>query len=396
MVRPCLSFCKKDVNIFIRQLTLSHTFRTIFAEHSREETIVIIEKYSKFLIAFAYYAVIAALAFVAIRYALPMLSPFVIGAAIAYFLRFPIRFLNRKAKIPYKGAAVIVVLLFYSIIGTALVLAGIKAINWLVSAITLLPTMYTTHALPFFEEVIANLERIFHSLDPEVMTTLDTLGQQALDSAGTLISSLSGKAVGFLSGAAVSIPSLFIKLVLLIITTFFIAIDYEQIKAFCLRQLNDKSKNLLWEIKSYVGGTLWMCIRSYAIIMTLTFVELAIGLSIVKIQHAVIVALLIAIFDILPVLGTGGIMIPWTVLTAIQGDFKLALGLLIIYLVITIIRNIIEPKIVGGQLGLHSVVTLASMFAGAQLFGVIGLFGFPIGLSLLRHLNDHGVIKILK
>ena len=133
MVRPCLSFCKKDVNIFIRQLTLSHTFRTIFAEHSREETIVIIEKYSKFLIAFAYYAVIAALAFVAIRYALPMLSPFVIGAAIAYFLRFPIRFLNRKAKIPYKGAAVIVVLLFYSIIGTALVLAGIKAINWLVS-----------------------------------------------------------------------------------------------------------------------------------------------------------------------------------------------------------------------------------------------------------------------
>lgn len=354
------------------------------------------EKYSKFLITFAYYAVIAALAYVVLRYALPMLAPFVIGAAIAYLLRFPIRFLHRKAKLPYKGAAILVVLLFFGLIGTALVLAGVKAINWLVDAINLLPTMYTTHALPFFAEVTQNLEKIFIDLDPDTLSTLENLAQKALDSAGNLISSLSGTAVSALSGAAVSIPGLFIKLVLLIISTFFIAIDYETIKAFLVRQLDDKTHNLLWEIKNYVGGTLWVCIRSYAIIMTLTFVELSIGLSIVKIEHAVIVALLIAVFDILPVLGTGGIMIPWTVLTAIQGDFRLSLGLLIIYIVITIIRNIIEPKIVGGQLGLHPVVTLSSMFAGAQLFGVIGLFGFPIGLSLLRHLNDRGVIKILK
>lgn len=354
------------------------------------------EKYSKFLITFAYYAVIAALAYVVLRYALPMLAPFVIGAAIAYLLRFPIRFLHRKAKLPYKGAAILVVLLFFGLIGTALVLAGVKAINWLVDAINLLPTMYTTHALPFFAEVTQNLEKIFIDLDPDTLSTLENLAQKALDSAGSLISSLSGTAVSALSGAAVSIPGLFLKLVLLIISTFFIAIDYETIKAFLVRQLDDKTHNLLWEIKNYVGGTLWVCIRSYAIIMTLTFVELSIGLSIVKIDHAVIVALLIAIFDILPVLGTGGIMIPWTVLTAIQGDFRLSLGLLIIYIVITIIRNIIEPKIVGGQLGLHPVVTLSSMFAGAQLFGVIGLFGFPIGLSLLRHLNDRGVIKILK
>ena len=355
-----------------------------------------IEKYSKFLITFAYYAVIAALAFVVLRYALPMLAPFVIGAALAYLLRFPIRFLHRKAKLPYKGAAILVVLLFFGLIGTALVLAGVKAINWLVDAINLLPTMYTTHALPFFAEVTQNLEKIFIDLDPDTLSTLENLAQKALDSAGNLISSLSGTAVSALSGAAVSIPGLFLKLVLLIISTFFIAIDYETIKAFLVRQLDEKTHNLLWEIKNYVGGTLWVCIRSYAIIMTLTFVELSIGLSIVKIDHAVIVALLISIFDILPVLGTGGIMIPWTVLTAIQGDFRLSLGLLIIYIVITIIRNIIEPKIVGGQLGLHPVVTLSSMFAGAQLFGVIGLFGFPIGLSLLRHLNDRGVIKILK
>jgi predicted PurR-regulated permease PerM len=68
----------------------------------------------------------------------------------------------------------------------------------------------------------------------------------------------------------------------------------------------------------------------------------------------------------------------------------------VVYIIVTVVRNIIEPKIVGGQLGLHPVVTLCSMFVGVQLLGAIGLFGFPIGLSLLRYLNDHGVIKVLK
>ena len=89
-------------------------------------------------------------------------------------------------------------------------------------------------------------------------------------------------------------------------------------------------------------------------------------------------------------------MIPWAVITALLGDYTMALKLFILYIVITIIRNIIEPKIVGSQLGLHPVVTLASMFAGVQLAGVVGLFGFPIGLSLLKHLNNTGTIDIFK
>ena len=78
--------------------------------------------------------------------------------------------------------------------------------------------------------------------------------------------------------------------------------------------------------------------------MSLTFVELSIGLTIIHVPNSVIIALLIAIFDILPVLGTGGIMIPWVVISAFSGDYPLALGLLIVYVVITIIRNILEPK----------------------------------------------------
>lgn len=89
-------------------------------------------------------------------------------------------------------------------------------------------------------------------------------------------------------------------------------------------------------------------------------------------------------------------MIPWAIISLITGDFFRGFGLLILYLLITVIRNIVEPKIVGHQVGLHPVVTLASMLAGLNLFGIIGLFGFPITLSLLKNLNDRGVIRLFK
>ena len=163
-----------------------------------------------------------------------------------------------------------------------------------------------------------------------------------------------------------------------------------------LRQFDQKTMNIILQIKEYVAGTLFVCIRSYALIMSITFLELALGLTVIGVDRSLLIAFLISVFDVLPVLGTGGIMIPWTILTALQGNYPLSAGLLTVYLIITVIRNIIEPKIVGSQIGLHPVVTLSSMFVGAQLFGVLGLFGFPIGLSLLRHLNDNGTLRVYK
>ena len=118
------------------------------------------------------------------------------------------------------------------------------------------------------------------------------------------------------------------------------------------------------------------------------------GLRIIGVERSTLVAFLIAVFDILPVLGTGGIMVPWVVLSALSGDMPRAAALLVLYLIITVIRNIIEPKIVGQQIGLHPVLTLMSMFVGTSLFGVVGLFGFPILLSLLRYLNETGTISL--
>ncbi len=354
------------------------------------------EKKRSFLIHIAYYGVLTVAACAVLKYALPMLAPFVAAVVIAYVLKGPINFLTNKCHIPHKFSAILCTTLFYCIMGIALTLLGVQAISGAANLLGQIPKIYSTHVYPFFTSLLTSIETFFLKLDVTVVNLLAEVGGQLLQSLGQLVSSLSVKAMSMVSGLASAVPGLFIELVLLIISTYFITIDYERLTGFCMRQLGEKGQNIFVQVKEYVIGTLFVCIRSYFIIMSITFVELAICLSLLKIPHAVLIAFLIAIFDILPVLGTGGIMLPWTAFSAVQGNFSLALGLLLTYLVITIIRNIIEPKIVGGQLGLHPVVTLASMSAGVQFFGIIGLFGFPIGLSLLRYLDEHGVIKVFK
>lgn len=353
------------------------------------------EKRKAFLINFAYVGVLCLLAFAVVKYLLPMAAPFVLGFLFAYLLRRPVVFFCQKLGLKPKMAAILAVVLFYGVVGVAISFLGVKAVGGIAGLIRDLPTMYDLHVQPFFMDILANLEA-FAAGEPTLAAALEELGTQGIRSFGDMIQGISVAAMGAVTGFAAGIPGAFIKLVLMIISTFFIAIDYERLTGFCLRQMSESYKNLFLQIKEYVVGTLWVCIRSYALIMSITFVELSIALTLVGIDHAVLVAACISVFDILPVLGTGGIMIPWAVLAALQGNGPLALKLLLVYIVITIIRNILEPKIVGGQLGLHPVVTLCSMFVGAQVLGVVGLFGFPIVLSLICYLNEHGVIKWIR
>lgn len=112
-------------------------------------------------------------------------------------------------------------------------------------------------------------------------------------------------------------------------------------------------------------------------------------------QNSATVALVIAVLDILPVLGTGSVLIPWGIFAALNADFKMAAGVLILYLVITIIRNIIEPRLVGKQVGLHPVLTLAGMLLGLKFAGFAGMLGVPFLLAFIKRLNDKRIIRLL-
>ena len=355
-----------------------------------------LERQKNFIIRVLFWAIILAFVYFGLKYAMPFFSPFVIAFIVAFLLNRPILWFGKKLKCRRTIPAILLTALFFLAAGLLLCFLGVRLFSFIKNLILTLPSLYESMLLPTLTKMFQELELAFSALDPSAVALLQDISENVIGSLGSFISNLSMGTLGVVSSFAASVPGTFLNLVITIIVSFFMTIDYPAITGFILRQFPESGQRVIHEVKGYVSGTLIKCILSYGLIMCITFTEITIGLLLMKIPNAVLIAACIAVFDILPVLGTGGIMIPWAIISLIIGYYFIGFGLLVLYLVITVIRNIIEPKIVGHQVGLHPVITLASMLAGLNLFGIIGLFGFPITLSLLRNLNDKGVIKILK
>jgi len=357
------------------------------------------EKYARkwnFIVSTVYVLLIGLIAYVCFKYVIDLISPFIFAFLIAYLLKRPAKKISAALKAPPKLVSFLLVLFFYSTVGILVALLGLKLTSMVVNLISTMPAIFENQLGPFLSDTFSGIEKAVYRLDPALVDAMNQGFDQFLSTLGENITRISLSLVASLTGIASSLPAFLIRILLMVISTFFIAMDIDMITDFVLRQFSETGRDMLHRIKNYMLNTLLVVIRSYALIMSITFVELSIGLSLIGISNALLIALITAMFDILPVLGTGGIMVPWVIITAFQGHYQTAFGLLAVYVFVTIMRNILEPKIVGGQLGLHPVVTLTSMFVGANLIGIAGLFGFPITLSLLKHLSDTGAIKLFK
>jgi predicted PurR-regulated permease PerM len=120
----------------------------------------------------------------------------------------------------------------------------------------------------------------------------------------------------------------------------------------------------------------------------ITFAELFIAFLIIRIEYSFVIALLIALIDVLPVLGAGAVLIPWGIISMVFGNYSVGIPILISYAVITVVRQIIEPRIVGKFIGLPPLAALASMYIGLKLMGVIGLFVFPVGAIVVKRVLE--------
>lgn len=350
----------------------------------------------EFIIKAFYYGLWAGLVFLILYYGLGLVSPFIFAFLFAFVIRrLAVRTRNR-IRLPLKLICAIYVLIFYSTIGLLLTFLGIGAVAKLAEFVGNIPDLYDSLFQPLLNNIFESIRKTVLLMDPTIADSLTGLYDQLLASVGSMLGDFSGWMLAWISNLVSSVPGLAIKILLMIIATFFAAMDFDKFTNYISRQISPERKVLLIHIRDFLTGTVLRVLRAYGIIMSITAIELSIGLTIIGIPNAILIALVIALFDILPVLGTGGVMIPWAIITLILGDYKMGLSILVVYIIVTVVRNVIEPKIVGPQLGLHPLVTLMSLFVGAQLFGVLGLFGFPITLSLLLHLNNKGVIHIFK
>lgn len=350
----------------------------------------------KFLIEVGYLAVLFGLVYITFKYFIPLIFPFVLGFIIAFIFKPVIRTMTTKLKLPNNLSVLIVIGFFYLILLAIAIFLGIEVFLYLRDFFIEIPEFYNNVLLPWLSGVLADLEALASQIDPALVDQVRQYSAQILESLGNLITSISVGSLTYITNIATKIPLFLVGFLLTVISSFFIAMDYQKIVNFLLDQVSPSKRSLLIDAQLYLVSTLQKYGKSYLMIMSITFVELTIGLSILGIESAIAIAFLIAIFDILPVAGTGGIMVPWTIFTFLEGNSRLGFGLLVLYLIITVIRNIIEPKIIGDQVGLHPLLTLIAMFIGLQLFGVAGLFGLPITLAILNGLHRSNKIVLYK
>ncbi|MBD5082974.1 MAG: sporulation integral membrane protein YtvI [Clostridiales bacterium] len=373
-----------------------------------------VEKRRSFIISFAYLAIILGLVFVFFKYLFWIAAPFLLSFFFAVVLQKPIRFLDRKTKnkchalwsilLVFLSIAIILLPLIFLL--SQFISQIVDFINYLINSLSDFPQFMDTLQTEILKLISFLPESIYESVSETIINTFNGLVNDFDLSkiginAGTVKNTISSGFSGIYS-VAKSVPNTLIGVVIGIVAWVFFTKDYNYIVRFIKLQLPDNKKNLLVEIKQVFSKTIMTMLRAYGIIMFITFCELALGLSIlnwigVMDNHYVfIIAIAIAIFDILPVAGSGGILIPWALVSLITGDVGEAIGLIVIYVVISAIRQYIEPKIVGDSLGVNPIITLAGLYFGLKLFGFMGMFIVPLLIMVLKAFNDTGRIHLWK
>ena len=246
-----------------------------------------------------------------------------------------------------------------------------------------------------------SLESSITSYLSDKLSTLLGESEKTASSTSSLPSLLSSP-LSSVWNTAKQIPSTLIAIVMAIVACCFMTSDFKTVRKVILSLFNPDSRDTIIRAKQLLVPSLARMAKAYLIIITITFCELSLGLWILKLTHLYkggyifIISFIIALIDIIPILGTGTILVPWAIYQLFSGNYGLAIGILVMYVIITVIRQIIEPKLVANQLGLPAFATIISMYIGSQIFGVLGIFILPITLVMVKLLNDEGFIHVFK
>ncbi len=355
-----------------------------------------LDEKKKFIINVAFIVTVYAILYFIFVYVIHWVMPFLIGFLIALALRPIAKLLNKLFKSKGKGVAVFVVASFYALVALILWLFVTFLITQMTDLINLIPNLYFNRVEPLLLEfndwIVANTKPV----STEAANTVSQIITNGINYISDIIKNTSISIVQRVTKLISNFPLYLISVIFTIVLSIFISVEYSNITSFIKRQLPEKFSSTFDESRLFLTGTVWKMIKSYMIIMCITFIEVLIGLSLLNVNFALPIAAIIAILDILPVLGTGGILIPWGIIELILKNYHLGFGLLFLYLAVTVIRNIIEPKIVGHQIGLHPIITITVMYAGLRLFGFFGLLVAPVITILVKYLNDTGKIHLFK
>jgi len=304
------------------------------------------------------------------EYVFPVALPFLLAFLVATLTVRPARRLSKSIKAPERiirlVMSVVITLIFISVAGFTI---------W-----------RTTNALWHFLLDISEKNRLYDLLELILSKDIpllggilpDQLASQISQAFGSLLSSGLSAIAEWAGALAGGVPQFFFFLLVTLISLVYFSLDYDKITGFVKSYLPNKLTTFLLKLRNGVIFVLKKYILSYSLIMLITYLVLLLGFLLLRVEHAMLVAFFIALLDILPVIGVGTVLVPWSIYELAVGDGRLGVGLIILFVVNSVIRQFSEPKIVGKSLNIHPLFTLILLYVGYALFGIFGMLALPV------------------
>ena len=315
--------------------------------------------------------------FLSVRYLLPLFLPFLLGAALALAAEPLVGFLHKKIRLPRTAAAGIGVSMSFSFLAlTVMLLCGllVRELRQLSGLLPELENAARAGMTSLSDWLLALAQKA-----PDGIRSIMTQSVTDFFSSGSaLIGKITGYLLSLASGILSKVPDSALSLGTAIISSFMISAKLPQLKHSLKSRIPSKllrsSGNLVLRIKQTIGG--WF--RAQVKLSGVNFLIIMLGFFLLRIPYAPLWAFLVALVDAFPVLGTGTVLIPWSIISFLQGERILAFGLLGVYAAAALTRSILEPRLVGHQLGLDPLATLIALYAGYQIWGLPGMLLAPM------------------
>ncbi len=321
--------------------------------------------------------------------------PFVIGWIISLIASPVVRFFEERLKVRRKGASAIVIVAVLAAVILIVYAVVSKLIREGISFVNELPMMLESIRAEFIQAG-DNLQGVYDRLPADMQSSLSNLGDQMGSYFSDIMEMVGTPTVEAVGNVARQLPDIFLGVIMCILSAYFFVADKKYMSDFMQKHVPDSVRYRFDLIRRSLRNAVGGYFKAQLKIECWVYLLLVIGLLTLHVRYALLVALGIAFMDLLPVFGTGTIMIPWAVIEILSKNYSMAVGLLIIWCVGQLVRQMIQPKIVGDSMGLNAIPTLFLLFIGYKAAGVAGMiFAVPIGIIVVN-LYEEGVFDTTK
>ncbi|MDD2971145.1 MAG: sporulation integral membrane protein YtvI [Lachnospiraceae bacterium] len=348
------------------------------------------KRYMKIAVNLVWAMIVLAVVILVVPRIIVFFMPFIIGWIIALIANPLVKFLEEKLKIRRKAVSVLVIIL---------VIAGVIGAGYLIIAKLVTESVGFINDLPNLVKslegdmtvIMQKLNGIYDKMPENMQNNLLLIGDSLSNLGKDLMGNFGTPTVVAVGTFAKNVPSIVIGIVMCILSAYFFTAEKDyvtiQCRRFIPRSLMEKWDILYRSLKTAVGGY----IKAQFKIEIWIYLLLFIGLMILNLKYAALIALGVAILDILPFFGTGLVMLPWAIVKFLSADYKMAIGLLIIWGISQLVRQVIQPKIVGDSIGMSAIPTLFLLYIGYKVAGVIGMIiAVPIGI-IIYNMHEAGI-----